>query len=231
MLDRRADERFRDAAGALERLSQLMVEEGFRVTNHELASHVKRVIDAQAPAVAEDAAARPARSNRAAPPSAVVVLAVEAAPPPRSIAAPRSTLSAVTQEWAGIVNEAGGEVWERNKGSMLVVWVARGGLREALSRAVETARMLQQSTTQAGYRLSSGVAPGVARLNPDTRRPGDGWELAGPFYLARWLMNLSAHRGRILLTEVASTQVGAKSTLLGRIPIQGDRFINLYELD
>jgi len=229
MLDRRSDDRFRDAAAALERLSQLMVEEGFRVTNHELASHVKRVIDAQAPAT--EAAARPSRSSRAAPPSAVVVLAVEAAPPPRSIAAPRSTLSAVTQEWAGIVNEAGGEVWERNKGSMLVVWVARGGLREALSRAVETARALQQSTTQAGYRLSSGVAPGVARLNPDTRRPGDGWELAGPFYLARWLMNLSAHRGRILLTEVASTQVGVKSTLLGRIPIQGERFINLYELD
>ena len=229
MLDRRSDDRFRDAAAALERLSQLMVEEGFRVTNHELASHVKRVIDSQSPAT--EAAARPARGSRAAPPSAVVVLAVEAAPPPRSIAAPRSTLSAVTQEWAGIVNEAGGEVWERNKGSMLVVWVARGGLREALSRAVETARALQQATTQAGYRLSSGVAPGVARLHPDTRRPGDGWELAGPFYLARWLMNLSAHRGRILLTEVASTQVGAKSTLLGRIPIQGERFINLYELD
>jgi serine/threonine protein kinase len=230
MLARRPDDRFRDAGAALERLSQLMVEEGFRVTNHELASYVKRVIEAQ-PLQEQDAQARAARPSRAVPPSAVVVLAVEAAPPPRSIAAPRSTLSAVTQEWAGIVNEAGGEVWERGRGSMLVVWVARGGLRDALTSAVETARYLQQTTTQAGYRLSAGVAPGVSRLSPDTRRPGVGWELAGPFYLARWLMNLSAHRGRILITEVASRQVAVRSTLLGRIPIHGSRFINLFELD
>ncbi len=225
MLDRRPDERFRDAAQALERLSRLMVEQGFRVTNHELASHVKRVLASQQPA-----ASRPPRP-RSLPPSAVVVLAVEAAPPPRSIAAPRSTLSAVSQEWAGIIDEAGGEIWERGRGSMLVVWIARGGLREALSRAVETARALQQVTALAGYRLSSGLAPGVARLVSDTRRPGEGWELAGPFYLARWLMNLSAHRGRILLTEVASRQVPHRSSLLGRIPIHGDRFIKLFELD
>jgi hypothetical protein len=43
-------------------------------------------------------------------------------------------------------------------------------------------------------------------------------------------MNLSAHRGRILLTEVGSKQVSRETALLGRIPIQGSRFINLYEL-
>jgi hypothetical protein len=58
----------------------------------------------------------------------------------------------------------------------------------------------------------------------------EGWELAGPFYLARWMMNLSAHRGRVLLTEVAARQVASRTTLLGRIPLQGNKFINLYEL-
>ena len=113
---------------------------------------------------------------------------------------------------------------------MLAVWVARGGLRDALSKGVELADELQKVTTNAGYRLSVGVAPGVARLQAATKRPGEGWELAGPFYLARWLMNLSAHRGRILLTEVGARQVGKDTSLLGRIPIQGNRFINLYEL-
>ena len=98
------------------------------------------------------------------------------------------------------------------------------------TRAVGVAQNLQQLTARAGYRLSAGVAPGVARLQGDVRRPAAGWELAGPFYLARWMMNLSAHRGRVLLTELASRNVSNPSVLLGRIPIHGNRFINLYEL-
>ena len=76
----------------------------------------------------------------------------------------------------------------------------------------------------------AGLAPGVARIQADSRRPGEGWELAGPFYLARWMMNLSAHRGRALLTEVGAQHMQGRTTLLGRIPIQGSRYINLYEL-
>jgi hypothetical protein len=70
----------------------------------------------------------------------------------------------------------------------------------------------------------------MVRLNADSQRPPEGWELAGPFYLARWMMNLSAHRGRILLTEVGARHVHEPVTMLGRIPIQGSRFINLYEV-
>ena len=44
------------------------------------------------------------------------------------------------------------------------------------------------------------------------------------------MMNLSAHRGRVLLTEVGARQVRKQTTLLGRIPIQGNRYINIYEL-
>ena len=89
---------------------------------------------------------------------------------------------------------------------------------------------LQKVTLNAGYRLSAGIAPGIARIHPDTKRPPAGWELSGPFYLARWMMNLSAHRGRILLTEVGARSVDLRTSNLGRIPIQGSRSIALYEL-
>ena len=113
---------------------------------------------------------------------------------------------------------------------MLVVWVAGGGFRDAIARAVSTSQKLQWAATDAGYRLSVGIAPGVVRIQPDTKRPAAGWELTGPFYLARWLMNFSAHRGCTLLTEVAARHVEGRTQLLGRIPIQGSRFINLYEM-
>ena len=121
-------------------------------------------------------------------------------------------------------------MWERGDGSMLVVWVARGGFRNAIRCAIGAARDLRQVTEDAGFRMSVGMAPGVVRISADTHRPGPGWELAGPFYLARWLMNLSAHRGRILLTEVGAKHIEDQTQLLGRIPIQGNRYINLYEV-
>ena len=228
-LARHSEHRFQDAGDMLDALSALVVREGHRANNNDLASYMKATIEA---ATARVSGERPVRkqAGRSMPPSAVVVLAVEAAPPPRSIAAPRTPLKSLNQEWATIVHDSSGEVWEREEGSLLVVWVARGGLRETVGRAVQTSLALQQATLGAGYRLSAGVAPGVARISPESKRPADGWELAGPFYLARWMMNLSAHRGRVLLTEVGRRQVSRRSSLLGRIPIQGNRYINLYEL-
>ncbi len=226
-LSRRVEDRFTSAGEMFEELAALMVREGHRATNNDLASYLKQVIDAASggrPRKAAPGAGPPRRS------SPLVALAVEAAPPPRSIAAPRTSLTALTQEWSGIIGESGGEIWERAQGSMLVVWVARGGLRDSITRAVEAAQALHKVTREAGYRLSAGVAPGVARISSETRRPQRGWELAGPFYLARWMMNLSAHRGRVLLTEVGARQVRGRTALLGRIPIQGNRYINLYEL-
>ena len=129
-----------------------------------------------------------------------------------------------------MLEESQAEVWERGEGSLLVVWTAATGFRETVSNVVRTALALHKLTGQAGYRLSAGIAPGVARIRPDTHRPADGWELAGPFYLARWMMNLSAHRGRVLLTEVGAKQVEQQTVMLGRIPIQGNRYINLHEV-
>ncbi|MDP2311410.1 MAG: serine/threonine-protein kinase [Pseudomonadota bacterium] len=229
-LSRHREDRWVDAAEMMDALSALVVREGHRATNNDLSTYLREVIEAaNASAEPAESAARP-RAARTVAPSPVVVLAMEASPPPRSIATPRASLAGLTVEWAGIINEGGGEIWERGEGSLLICWTVTQGFRDTVSKAVRTSIALQKATAAAGYRLSVGVAPGVARVLPETRRPAEGWELAGPFYLARWMMNLSAHRGRVLLTEVGARQVEEGTTLLGRIPIQGNKYINLYEV-
>lgn len=216
-------DRYAEAADMLEEIGVLMVREGHRSTNNDLAAFVRDVIEMGKGQVKKDAAKMS--------PSTVVVVSVEAFPPPRSLSTPRSSLAALTQEWSGIIGEAGGDIWERDDGSMLVCWV-EGELKNSLDSAVRTTLALKKATQRAGYRLSAGVAPGVARIHQPSQRPGEGWELAGPFYLARWMMNLSAHRGRPLLTEVGAKQMldDHGASLLGRISILGNRYINLYEM-
>jgi hypothetical protein len=226
-LARHREDRFADAAEMIDALSALIVREGHRATNNDLALFLHEVAQ---PAAAAPAPARAGRAGRSLPPTPVVVLSMEASPPPRSLAAPRTTLASLAHAWEGVVADAGAEVWENGEGAMLVCWTVTRGFRETVSRAVGCAVQLQRITVQSGYRLSAGVAPGVARIQPDTHRPSDGWELAGPFYLARWMMNLSAHRGRVLITEVGARQIAEAAALLGRIPIEGRRFINLYEV-
>ena len=228
-LSLRPADRFPTGGAFLDELGVLMIREGHRATNNDLASYLKDVIET----AGKGAPRTEGRAEKQGQPSSIVVLAVEASPPPRSLAAPRTTLQTLAHEWTGVVAQAGGEVWEREDGAMLVVWVcsSKVALKDALDRAVGVALVLRKSTMQAGYRLSAGIAPGVARIHADTGRPSEGWELAGPFYLARWMMNLSAHRGRVLLTEVGAKQSPeAQAALLGRICIQGNRFINLYEI-
>lgn len=232
-LSRRARDRFQTAGQMLEQLSGLMVREGHRATNHDLAAYLRSALESDASAVVGEgtgSSAATRRGARVAPPTAVVVLAVEASPPPRSIAAPRASLADLATTWMARVDAAGAEVWEHEDGTLLVVWTARAGLRPVVETAVNTAREMGKDARRAGFRMSAGLAPGVARIHPDSRRPSEGWELAGPFYLARWLMNLSAHRDRLLLTEVAASRASARTRLLGRIPIQGNRYIHLCEL-
>ena len=217
-------DRQQSAGDLLEELGVLMVREGHRATNNDLAAYVRDVIES-------DRVKSERKREGALEPSAVVVVACEAFPPPRTLSTPKTSLAALTQEWSGIIAEGGGEVWEQSDGSMLVCWTG-GELKASLTTAVRTTIALKQATAKAGYRLSAGVAPGVAQVDAATQRPGEGWELAGPFYLARWMMNLSAHRGRPLLTEVGAKQIAEehKTVLLGRISILGNRYINLYEV-
>jgi serine/threonine protein kinase len=220
-LARRAGDRFRTAGEMLEAVGQLMVREGHRATNNDLSAFVRAMTDApdDRPAVPEVAS------------SAIVALAVEAFAPPRSLSTPSTTLARLSQEWSALIGDAGGEVWEQDEGGALVVWVG-GDIKERLVAATDLAVAMKHGTRKAGYRLAAGLAPGVARLHRGSSRPAEGWELAGPFYLARWMMNLSAHRGRLLLTEVGAKNIEGRhpTELLGRISILGDRFINLFEL-
>jgi eukaryotic-like serine/threonine-protein kinase len=218
-LARNVEDRFASAAEMLEELNVLTIREGHRATNNDLAAYVRGIIETDH------------RPETRLEPSAVVVVAAEAVPPPRTQTGPRITPAALTQEWAGIASAAGAEVWEHSEGSMLLCWVG-AEVKPALTTAIRTTLALKQATQNAGYKLSAGVAPGVARIDAGTHRPPDGWELAGPFYLARWMMNLSAHRGRPLLTEIGARHVSDehKSELVGRISILGNRFIHLYEV-
>ncbi len=226
-LSRRVADRFQDAQEMLDALATLMVREGHRASNHELATYIKEVIEAASLPPGER---RASGAAQLLPPNAIVVLSAEATPPPRSLAAPQLGVDDLVAEWLEKVDEVGGEVWERGENCILAVWLASDGLRDALSRTTALALDLQRVTLSNGYRLSAGICPGVVRLRSDTRRPEEGWELAGPFYLSRWMMNLSAHRGRVLVTEVGRKQVTLKTALLGRIPIKGNRYINLHEI-
>jgi hypothetical protein len=229
-LSRHREDRWSDTTEMADALTSLIVREGHRATSNDIAAYLREVIDAHNAASTSSAEARVSRPVKSVPPTPVVVLAMEASPPPRSLATPRVSLAALSSDWSGVVSEAGGEIWERGEGSMLVVWTVAQGFRETVTRAVRTSLALQKHSSMSGYRLSVGLAPGVARILPESRRPPEAWELAGPFYLARWMMNLSAHRGRVLLTEVGARQVEGGTTLLGRIPIQGNKYINLYEV-
>lgn len=216
------EDRYQKAAEMLEAIGVLMVQEGHRATNNDLAAFVRAVVES---------GGRPAakRAENEAAPQAVVVLSAEASAPPRSMARPTTSLEQLTSEWAGIAGSAGGSLWEQRSGSALICWQA-DDLHDTLRTAITTTLALKAASEQAGYRMSAGVAPGVARIETTTRRPEEGWELAGPFYLARWMMNLSAHRGRPLITEVGAKAAGREAALLGRISILGNRYINLYEV-
>jgi serine/threonine protein kinase len=218
----RPEDRYQRAAEMLEAIGMLMVKEGHRATNNDLAAFVRAVVESGGRAAAK-------RNELEAAPQAVVVLAAEASAPPRSMARPSTSLEQLTAEWSGIASAAGAAIWEHGAGSTLVCWQA-DDLHETLRSAIDTALALKAASESAGYRLSAGVAPGVARIEAGTERPEEGWELAGPFYLARWMMNLSAHRGRPLITEVGARAAGREAALLGRISILGNRYINLYEV-
>ena len=226
-LSRRAEDRYASAAEMLDGLNTIMVREGFRVSNTDVASWLKNVVDA---AATKRVVRQNSASPRSMPPSSVVAVSLEAGIPPRNEGAPKSTLSALVREWAGIIIASNGEIWEKSAGGLLVVWPVKVGLGSTIQQAVTAAVSLREVSIAAGYRLSVGIAPGVARILSSTKMPTKGWELAGPFYLSRWLMNLSAHRGRILITEVGARELREDTVRLGRIPIQGNRFINLHEI-
>ena len=197
LLHHRANDRFQNAQEVLEAISGLMVEESHRVNNAALSNYVGNLIGA-----------RPSNQSVQTPKvtasaKGVVVLAAQAFEKPKTLATPSVPIEKLASAWTGFVRNSGGEIWEHVGGSMLACW-ADGELDANLNHAIEVGVKLRKWCHERGYQVSAGIAPGVAQLRSDTGRPPTGWELAGPFYLARWMMNLSAHRGRILLTETGA---------------------------
>jgi len=133
-LAKKPEDRFQTAGVMLEELNAIKVREGHRVTNTDLSSYLKEVIEAAQGRAVEKAMA-PRDPGQALPPSPVVVMALEASAPPRSIGKPTANIDDLLEEWNNLVIDASGEIWEEGDASMLAVWVARGGLRDALQGA------------------------------------------------------------------------------------------------
>jgi hypothetical protein len=219
-LARLPEHRFPSAAAMLDVIGTLMVREGHRTTNHDLAQFLNQVgVGAGTGRIAEMVPSQ----------QTLVVLAAEAVP--LGQVAGDLTMDDVAEEWTEVLVRSGAQLWERDRRSMLAVWVVDDDLDTTLPQAVEAVQQVRALARDSGYVLAAGIAPGKARIFGDTRRPARGWELAGPFYLARWMMNLSAHRGRVVLTRASVDHLPLKvCEALGRVAIEENKHIQLYEL-
>jgi hypothetical protein len=225
LLHHRANDRFQTAAEVLEAIGELMVAEGHRVNNAVLSAYVNDLLGTSAKASVEPSAPKVTAAAKG-----VVVLAIQAFEKPKTVATPSAPIDKLAASWTGLVRSSGGEIWEHDGGTMLACWVD-GDLDANLNAAVQVGIKVRKWSHERGYQVSAGIAPGVAQIRSDTQRPPEGWELAGPYYLARWMMNLSAHRGRMLLTETGARKTSSvNTTLLGQISILGNRYIVLYEV-
>jgi serine/threonine-protein kinase len=216
--------RLQSATQFLEELNVIMMSNNFRASNLDLAEYVSRIVKRDTPKQASS----PVASG--AVPTTVVVLAIEAAPPLVTLANPKQTVESLTNDWVKIIQEHEGDIWEREDASMLIVWNGSSDLPWVVSQAAKTARALTNRAQQEGFTTAAGIAPGTVKLQGEKLQPLAGWQLDGPFYLSRWMMNQSTRRGRLLLTEVAHKHADIQtSTPLGKIRIQGDQFITIFE--
>ena len=224
-LAKEREDRFPTAGRMLEALSKVMVEENHRVTNNDLATYIRRVSDQnqRSDTLIGNVGSKNTR------PETIIALAAGAIVPSRSMGTPRLSLSELLNIWKKGAQKGGGEVWEANEESLVIVWKTGASLEEAIQKCLLVSSYLQNKAKEADFKVSIGIAPGVAKVSSETNRPTEGWELAGPFYLSRWLMNLSAHRNRVNAGVVAKS-ICKKTSFLGKILVQEDRTINLYEV-
>lgn len=213
-LSRDPDHRFADAAAMLEELGLLMVREGHRVTNHDVAAFLASV-------GAEGTVERVVRAAQ----HTLVVLSAEALPDDAGSDAPLGA------SMADALVRAGAQIWEEGDRSVLAIWLAEPDLTAACRKAAEGARSLGDWADEHGAHVSIGMAPGRTRIYDDTRRPGRGWELNGPFYLSRWLMNLAIQRDEVLMTGVVAGHLPEEArTWVGRVETEPGRYLRLAAL-
>ncbi len=222
-LKKNLKERYGSALHMLEALSGIMRDEGYRATNNDLAQFIRELDDAQ------NAGGTMIQMGKAEPvlPQTIVVVSLEIIKLPK-VQARLSTLE-VIKTCVQLIQKHKGAIWERNDGSLIAVWVVEDSLEQTCRKAMQTTFSLRKFARQSDYRVSAGIAPGVVRIGSQNRAPVGDWQLAGPFYLTRWMMNLSAHRGKILMTKVVSKCLKSPPEPLGRIQVQANSSICLYE--
>ena len=218
-------ERYSSALRMLEALSTVMREEGYRANNNDLAQYVKELEDTQRNT------GTLLQQNNGKPflPQTIVVVSLEIIKPPKTLASPRLSTLEVIKTSTQLIEKHKGAVWERNDGSLIAVWVVQESLEQTCRKAMQTTFSIRKYARQSDYRVSAGIAPGVVRIGAQNIPPAGDWQLAGPFYLTRWMMNLSAHRGKVLMTKVVSKCLKSPPEPLGRIQVQANSSICLYE--
>ncbi len=225
-LKKNLKERYGSALRMLEALSAVMRSEGFRATNNDLAQFMRELDYEQksgSTMIQGHASAQPVL------PQTIVVVSLEIIKPKNKQAAPRVSTKEVLNTCIQLIDKYKGAVWERNDGSLVAVWVVQESLEATCRRAMQATFSIRKYAHQSDYRISAGIAPGVVRIGKQNQPPVGHWQLAGPFYLARWMMNLSAHRGKVLMTKVVSKTLKSPPQPLGRIQVQADASICLYE--
>jgi hypothetical protein len=134
-------------------------------------------------------------------------------------------------QMVALATDADGEVWEHHGHTLLVTWVAND-MSPMVHKALGLMVKLHRLGAEHRAPMACGLAPGLAHILEDSGRPPEGWELEGPFYLARWMMSLSVRRGRPVLTRMAARmlppEVGVAS--LGKLSVLGAKSVELYEI-
>jgi hypothetical protein len=219
-LSRKPSQRFESAAQMLDALGMLMVREGHRVTNNDLAAFLQ--------AMGPEGSEAPIARVRSVPETLVVVAGEAVAADP---ARPQAEVDALVEGWCDDLVGAGAQIWEREHGAFLAVWIVDEDLSKTAPHVVGALRELRDVARGAGCRLSVGIAPGKARIFEDTRRPGRAWELAGPFHLARWLMNLSGERDALLVSRLVADEVPkAAPRPLGHLELEEGRRVEVHQI-
>ncbi len=221
-LARRPEQRFQSAAEMHEALGALMNREGHRVTNHDLAAFLAQVQEHGSDALTMGQGRTSERS--------IVVFSAEIDQIDGE-GQSHHEAGELVDGWAKTLVSEGAQVWEQGPSGLLAVWVAEQSIDQAVLKAITGAKAAHAAAEEAGYRMNAGLVPGKARLLNRTRRPAPGWELAGPFYLARWMMNLSAHEKHIMTTRgLANRLPGETVELAGKVAVEKDRYIQVLRL-
>jgi len=226
-LSRHPEARYSSASEMLKALVDLMAAEGVRASNHDLARFITEFrdgVDSGGPVIFGRTGARASTSS-------VVVLSCQPSPSDPSRKKTWPPPARVMARVDRAITRAGGTVWERGRGAILAVWVVEDSIAEAIHAAADGAIAASMDILSDGFELTGGIVPGRCKLFSDTKRPPSGWELAGPFYVARWLMNLAAGGGGLLVTESCKDALAEHGpSAIGRIPLTDERYIRLHRL-